>query len=1031
MSITLFNTTTQEPSQFETGTEAKDAILSGQFNLDPNQDVYLLDDSNSIVKAKGADAVGYIISPSANYRLASDSDIQRINREKRYGTGTQQALAGAEGVINSLGLGFGNALTKTAIDLATPRGSTLAKEYGEAVKERQAENPVTSLTGDIAGLIVDPIGTVGAISKATSIGGKATAKGAAKAAEKAAPLIEKAVKSSAGQKAIERGAEFAAEGALYGATYEAGRQALDDLPYNSDAILSEAGKGALIGGSIGAPLGAAEVGASKALRTIKEQTKKNIDKITGASPAQKGETFYNSPSLSMERKKVEGYGDSKKAVVLESTPEGMKYVDQRKEGFIPEFSPNARSIDLGSPESLDSFGQNLKIKDLSDRYKYSKKEDEAFDAFLSRQKISQEMEDFNRVNRAYMEEADQRAVDIIEDLRRDFKKIEKPDFRHFDALRAAEGREKRIFDKYNTDASIKNAIEISGEANTRRALSDIDYIKNGNEILVLNGNILPKEVRFLNKGKNVVPLSFEAGQMAKQFRVTPKRMKKKGNERLNEISDFIFDHYPKEGNLFSRSMTDADHIFEQINLTKNNAINGINDSIEHALNSGNARMSITNEDIARYIDSEILPRYTDPSTGNPLAGLKREYDNIKNFSDGYRDNGFSADKYGRREYLPLNVKELRELRKNLDTIANYNKLEANALQDGARELRTWIEDEVMSRVGNTNKDLLDQYKRAKKLYGLSVEAGEIVDLAAKKAAKDSNFSLFYSGVGSALGAGLGGVGGAFAGGVIGGLAKNALSEYSGALSVFISRGLGKDISKYEKMVSNAAKSFFKPVVPTFKAINRAQVPNEQDAIKKDYDRLVKEMENRTEYIDNFISENQDLFELYPQMSEKILNTTIRARDFLISKIPQNPFIGNPWKEDQWTPSASELSKYLRYREAAESPKNIIMQIQNGYVTPEAVEVLNEVYPETRDYLLKEIIENGGNVKSLPVNKRMELYKIFGVQLDSFVSGNSFAFLQGRANVQAINSANGDTLKPQNAMKPNFKKIEPTLGESTV
>ena len=127
MPITLFDTASQKPMTFETGSEAKDAVLSGQASFDPNQEVYLKDGAGAIVKAKGAEALGYILPPESPYSIASDEDVRLKNREMKYGTPAQQVVTGTEGLVNAAGLGFGNALTKTAIDLFTPRDSRVAR----------------------------------------------------------------------------------------------------------------------------------------------------------------------------------------------------------------------------------------------------------------------------------------------------------------------------------------------------------------------------------------------------------------------------------------------------------------------------------------------------------------------------------------------------------------------------------------------------------------------------------------------------------------------------------------------------------------------------------------------------------------------------------------------------------------------------------------------------------------------------------------------------------------------------------------
>lgn len=1048
MPITLFDPSTQKPIVFDSGTEAKDAIMSGMANFDPNQDVYLKDGSGAIAKAKGSDALGYIMSPDSAYSLASDEDIYKKNRENKYGTASQTALAATEGLVNAAGLGFGNALTKTGIDLLTPKGSDLAQKYGEAVGERAAENPMANLAGEVAGVFVDPLGAGAAVSAgAGKIAGK-VASGAVKGASKVVPILEKVVAAPITQKAIERGTQFGIEGAGYGGAYEAGRQLTDDKPINGDAIISHMKDGAVLGTALGVGFGATEAAAAKAMKATKLATKKYLDKITGANKEQAGEIFYDAPVAALRKEVVGGQGRSQKAIKLEELPgEVYKYADERKEGVVSGLSPKAKGLDLTNPESIDELGKKLGIEDLETSYKFSKKSDEPLDEFLVRAKNDQYIERQVRSNRPYMTESDQLIADSIAGARERVKNLKTVTPVDVEILDSALAKERELFKKYNPEKpngatdEIDSFVEKKQIQDTKAALTEYDYVKNIGEdgkkyIHVYSDYVLPRSLTMKNLGAGVTPLDFEAAQMGKQYGITKSKMVKYGNERLNEVSQFILDRYPQEGFVLKRAMTSADHILEEINNVKNKSINLIDESIEEALNTSSVRQTVTSNDIASHVETNILPQYIDQISGNPSAGLEKQYNEIKKFAEGYRNNGFKLDKYEKKIYAPLNVREIRDLRIKLDRIANYNgsKLEPTAIQDAAREMRTWVEDEVMSRVGKANTKLLEKYEVGKKDYGLSIDAGKIVDLAAKKAATDSNFSLFYSGVGSAVGASVAGVPGAIVGGLVGGAARNALREFSGALSVFMSRNLAKNVEQYEKLIDSTAKAFFRPLEAGTKAYIIVPKDNDKDIAKIDYKRLMAEISDREKYVEDFVDKNEDLFAQYPETSQKILETTLRARDFLLTKIPQNPYVGNPWKEKTWEPSPLEINKYMRYREAVNNPSTILRQIKDGYVTPEAIEVLNMVYPDTKDQLMKSFLDEASKAKSLPVSKRVELFKIFGIQLDTFMSGKGFIEAQLESNEQAHNSAqeNGkQDFKPQNTFKTNIGKKDSTLGNSTL
>lgn len=1044
MPITLFDVQSQQPVSFETGSEAKDALLGGTVNFDPNQEVYLKDVEGNISRARGQDASAYILSPGSGYDLASDEDVALKNREAKFGTPVQQGVAAVEGLINAAGGGFGNALTKVMIGLATPgdKENLAANKYGEAVKQRSAENPDLSLTGEIAGLVVDPFQVGKIVTAGTKAAGKGAAKGASLVAEKSLTpkIIEKAVGSPLGQKMIERGTEFGAEGALYGATFEAGRQMVDSNPLNADAIIDSAKTGLVTGAAIGPVFGAAEQAAAKTLKTVKQQTKKYLDKVTGAKGEARGEIFQSVSPMAMEKEIQPQFGRNQKAVKMTEEADGsLRYKDARKEGVV-ELPEGAVGLDLTDPASVELLGEKVGVRNLEDKMKYMKKADEPLHEFLAKERHNQILENEVRGVRPYMDAADTEAYDRIRQVRENFKNLINVTQEDIDIFKRAITQEEKLFNKYNPEYATISG-QVMGEIfkkdldAVKRALSEFDYIKDlGDEgrknVFIYNEGILPRSITVKNLGKGITPVDFEAGQMAKQYKMTPSKMQKMGNERLNDVAQFIFDQYPKQGSIIRKATTSVDYIADQINEVKNRAINDLNDSIEQALNTGGSKQILTTEDIADYVEKEILKKYTDPVSGNPLAGLERAYNQIQDFADGYRNNGFTSDgRYGIRKYKPLNVKEIRDLRIKLDDIANFGKKEGTILEEEARNLRTWVEDEVVSRVGGINKDLLDKYKKAKRDYGLSRDAEKIVNAAAQKASKDSNFSLFYSGIGAAAGASVAGTPGAIIGGLGAGAARSVIKEYSGNLSVFVGRDLAKNAQKYENLINSAAKSFFRLAEDAVRTYIRIPKEGEGDILKRDYDRLFDEVESREKYVENFMDQNEFIFEQYPETGERLVQTAIKARDFLISKIPKNPYMGNPWKEEKWAPSPYELGKYMRYREAVQKPSVILDQIKNSYITPEAAEVLNVVYPETKQALMNQFLEHASKAKFIPVNKRVEIFKLFGIQLDTFMSGQAFAELQGMAGQKVQDSIQNDSYKPQNSLKTEGPEL--TLGQSTV
>ena len=86
-------------------------------------------------------------------------------------------------------------------------------------------------------------------------------------------------------------------------------------------------------------------------------------------------------------------------------------------------------------------------------------------------------------------------------------------------------------------------------------------------------------------------------------------------------------------------------------------------------------------------------------------------------------------------------------------------------------------------------------------------------------------------------------------------------------------------------------------------------------------------------------------------------TMLRAAQFLNSKMPKDPYEGMPASvRPEWQPSAADLDRFNRYKEAVESPARVLKNMANGYISQEQVDALKAVYPATYADLQQKIGE---------------------------------------------------------------------------
>lgn len=73
--------------------------------------------------------------------------------------------------------------------------------------------------------------------------------------------------------------------------------------------------------------------------------------------------------------------------------------------------------------------------------------------------------------------------------------------------------------------------------------------------------------------------------------------------------------------------------------------------------------------------------------------------------------------------------------------------------------------------------------------------------------------------------------------------------------------------------------------------------------------------------------------------------TLEIAKYLDSKAPKNPYAGMPESvAPKWEPSAADLDRFNRCKEAVENPAKVLKNLANGYMSPEQLDAIRAVYP---------------------------------------------------------------------------------------
>lgn len=244
--------------------EIETAVKSGQVALPKTARIEVVSPDGkrgTIDSMEAADAFG------KGFKFVSGDQVKEEVLQKEYGEGIGNE-AKAFGLAAARGLTFGIS------DQVLEKTGAVSEE---TLRELQSRNPISSVTGEIAGTVA-PVLASGGTSLLAKGAQKTLPALAAKVSEK---VGETAVKSLAQnttskivQSAIKMGVGSAVEGALYGTGQMISEEALGNSDFNAESVLANVGLNTVIGGGLGAALGATAAAGSKYLEKIKLDIKK-------------------------------------------------------------------------------------------------------------------------------------------------------------------------------------------------------------------------------------------------------------------------------------------------------------------------------------------------------------------------------------------------------------------------------------------------------------------------------------------------------------------------------------------------------------------------------------------------------------------------------------------------------------------------------------------------------------------------------------------------------------------------------------
>lgn len=197
--------------------------------------------------------------------------------------------------------------------------------------------------------------------------------------------------------------------------------------------------------------------------------------------------------------------------------------------------------------------------------------------------------------------------------------------------------------------------------------------------------------------------------------------------------------------------------------------------------------------------------------------------------------------------------------------------------------------------------------------------------------------------------------------------------------------LERAAQKTTQQITQGAKAIFKTgaaaAVPiaALMPIKGDKAEKKLGEVKEHIDSVTQEPERA---IDTLHGATKDLWVSAPKTSEGVQMASLRAAQFLKSKLPQQP--QNKLFSPNVTPSPAEIHKFFRYYTAVEKPTSVLDHVKAGTVTPESIETLNTVYPklyaEMKSAIMGELSERMSKGETIPYKTQLSLSMFMGQDL---------------------------------------------------
>lgn len=138
----------------------------------------------------------------------------------------------------------------------------------------------------------------------------------------------------------------------------------------------------------------------------------------------------------------------------------------------------------------------------------------------------------------------------------------------------------------------------------------------------------------------------------------------------------------------------------------------------------------------------------------------------------------------------------------------------------------------------------------------------------------------------------------------------------------------------------------------------------------------------------------DMPKYAPRVAAQMNFTAAQAVSYLAEQVPKNPYADAPRDIRQaWRPPQTQLVAFERTIRAIHDPLGTIEEFKDGHVTKEAADALRAVYPSMYGKLVEHIVPAVVRAERVPLQRRLQLANMLGVEMDVFTSSGFAASMQ--------------------------------------